>query len=823
MGGLQGLTKADAEKLQQQYGKNTFQMEGKNQLWDTIVNTIKEPMFLMLLAACLLYFLLQEYKEGWMMIAAMSIVSGISLYQEGKSNKALTALRDLTEPKVFVIRDGKELQVDTAELVPGDIVRLEEGNKVPADATILQQNDLTINEAVITGESLPAIKENNQMVFQGTTVNTGGAFISVIAIGNETKLGKLGKLVTSYSEQKTNLRNSIDQLVRFLSGFGIFAFIAIFLMNYFSGVHIIASLLFALTLAMAVLPEEIPVAYTSFMALGAYRLSRKGIITRKPQTLEHLGRVSVICMDKTGTITENKMSVRHVYNHHSSQLTELEMRPLKKDEALRVLTYAVLASETIPFDEMEKAILRGYGALSNDIHCEPIVYEYPLQGRPPMMTHVYKNAGHFIVAAKGGLERIMEVCQLPETIKTQTNTLSMQLAREGYRILGVASAIYPDKVMPAHQDDFPWQFEGFISLYDPPRKDAPLLMKQFYKAGIDLKLLTGDLAETAATIAQQVGIKKQGKIYTGEEIMEMTDNELEFQIKRNNIFARMFPEAKIRVVEALKKSGEIVTMIGDGVNDGPAIKAAHIGIAMGKSGTEVAHQAADLVLTDDAIGKMIAAIEQGRRIFSNLNKAIRYIVSIHIPILLTASIPLLLGWKYPNLFTPIHIIFLELIMGPTCSIFFEREPLEPQLMQQKPNAFPSKMFKKDELMISITQGLIITAGLFILYQSYAPQYSLETVRTILFTTLLISNIGLTYVNRSFKEPFYVTMRYRNNLAFPILILSLTFLTCIHAIPYLRLLFGFTSIRMVDIFICTGVGIMSVAWFEIYKMNLNEIE
>ena len=822
MEGLQGLAKHDVQQRQQQYGKNTFRHEKAHPLWHTILNIIKEPMFLMLLVACLLYFLLQEYKEGWMMVAAMSIVIGISIYQEEKSNKALAALRNLTEPKVIVIRESQEMQVDIAELVPGDLVRLEEGNKVPADAIILQQNDFTINEAIITGESLPVEKENSQIIFQGTTVNTGGAYILITATGSATTLGKLGKYVSSYREEKTALRKGIDHLVRYLATFGVIAFIIIFIANYLSTIGIIASLLFALTLAMAAIPEEIPVAYTSFMALGAYHLSRKGIITRRPQILEHLGRVSVICLDKTGTITENKMSVRHVYVHQQQRLIELD-HASKKEDILPVLKYAALASETLPFDEMEKAIHREYTARSGSVLSESMVHEYPLKGRPPMMTHVYRRQTHFLAAAKGGIEKIIAVCLLPEATKTQLIQWVEQLAREGYRILGVASAEYQGEQLPESQEAFPWQFEGFISLYDPPRDDAYFLIQQFYKAGIDIKLLTGDLAQTASTIAQQVGIKQQGKIFTGEEIMQMSDGALNLHIKRSSIFARMFPEAKLRVVEALKSSNEIVTMIGDGVNDGPAIKAAHIGIAMGKGGTEVAQQAADLVLTDDAIGKLIAAIEQGRKIYSNLSKAIRYIVSIHIPIILTASIPLILGWKYPNIFTPIHIIFLELIMGPTCSIFFEREPVEQKLMERKPLDFPAVMFRREEILISITQGFIITLGLFFLYHIYAPSQSLETVRTILFTMLICSNICLTYVNRSFTEPFYKTIRYKNNLAMPILLLSVLFLISIHTFPFLRHLFGFAILDSTTLFLSIIVGFISVAWFEVYKLDLKELD
>lgn len=548
---------------------------------------------------------------------------------------------------------------------------LEEGNKVPADATILQEDDFSVNESVITGESLPVEKHEtpgNNFIYQGSTINSGKCYAQVIATGNNTILGKLGKTVGTITAPKTLLQQQVNRFVKQLAFFGISAFVVIWLINYLKTGLPAQSLLFALTLAMASVPEEIPVAFSSFMALGAWHLSRLGIISRQPQTIENLGSVNVICLDKTGTITENKMTVKGIYDFEKDILID----PGNALNNSPVLLHAMLASERNPFDEMEKAIEEAYRANAKDTKFDSLnkVYEYPLQGRPPMMTHVYEYQNFHLVAGKGAVERVMQVCKPDDKIVQKITGYTIELAKKGYRVLGVASAVHKQEEFPATQDEFNWKFEGLLFLYDPPRKNTASVLKQFKEAHIEVKLLTGDYPETAVNICQQVGINNYLKYVTGEQVMSLQEDELKKTVEETSLFARMFPEAKLKVVNTLKANGHIVAMTGDGVNDAPALKASDIGIAMGKKGTEMAKQAADLIITDDDLEKVVEAIKQGRKIFSNLKKAIRYIISIHIPIILTASLPLLLGWKYPNIFTPVHIIFLELIMGPTCSVFF---------------------------------------------------------------------------------------------------------------------------------------------------------
>ena len=817
---INGLNSRDIPALQQQFGKNIFHAAPSRRFLNIIWGIVKEPMFILLLTGCALYFFLGETSEGFLMLAAMGIVTAISLYQEVKSSNAIDALKQFTEGKISVIRDGSERMILAEELVPGDIFLLEEGMKVPADGIVAQQNDLTVNESIITGESVPVTKdegEGQNKLYQGTTINSGKCIARVTATGNRTELGKLGKQVGHYESPKTLLQLQMNRFVRLFALFGLLAFLAIFFVNWLHYREWTTSLLFALTLAMSAIPEEIPVAFSSFMALGAYKMSKLGIISRQPQVVESLGAVSVFCFDKTGTLTENKMQVKNVYDHRSGKTIEL-IAGTNQDSG-KLLQYAVLASEAEPFDAMEKAIWEAWHSdpSSQSEQLPPMVHEYPLEGKPPMMTHVYGDGTTKTVAAKGAAERLVSVCHLDALTTARINLLMNTFASQGYRVLGVASAVHEGGMMPASQDDFNWQFEGLLALYDPPKENAARVLKKFYEAGIGVKLLTGDHPGTAMNISGQVGITEYTEYLTGEQVLAMPAEELRKSVNNFTIYARMFPEAKLKVIEALKANKEIVAMTGDGVNDGPALKAANIGIAMGKKGTEIAQQAADLILTDDNLESLITAISEGRKIFSNLKKAIRYIISIHIPIILVASLPLLFGWAYPTIFTPIHIIFLELIMGPTCSIFFEREPVEEDLMRQGPRGRTTGLFTRKELLTSIVQGLVIAAGVLLLYYySMNNGASQSITRTLVFTTLVLSNFFLTFVNRSFSNTLIVTSRYKNTLAPMILAVSVAFLVCLHFIPGIRDLFLLSPIDASQFGVCLLIAFASVLWFELYK-------
>ncbi|HET9057561.1 MAG TPA: cation-translocating P-type ATPase [Chitinophagaceae bacterium] len=817
-----GLTDQQILSLQKQYGRNIFEAEKTRRLAHILTDIIREPMFIMLSIACAAYFILGEYQEGSMMFIAMIIVTAISLYQEVKSTRALADLKKFTEPKITVIRNGKEEIILSEELVPGDVIVLEEGNRVPADALIIQQNDLTVNESIITGESMPVDKnmtEGNNHLFQGTIINSGKCYAQVTATGGNTTLGKLGKSISIIPTSKTLLQNQIGRFVKFMAVFGLVAFLIIWVINYINTENLVQSLLFGLTLAMSAVPEEIPVAFSSFMALGAYYMAKNGIITRQPQTIENLGSVSVICLDKTGTITENKMMVKSIFDYKTGLLEDLQNTTKLKNGS--VLRYARLASEINPFDAMEKAIVEAYEQHIDATDEKPLkmIHEYPLGGRPPMMTHVYEQDNTHIIAAKGAPERILRICKVDDPTVSKIKNMIVQMASGGYRVIAVSSAVHEGEY-PTEQDYFDWTFEGLLALYDPPRKNVQNIFKRWNKAGINIKLITGDYAETAINIAQQVGMQNHEKFITGDVVMQLNSSELEKTVKEINIYARMYPDAKLKVIDAIKANGDIVAMTGDGVNDGPALKSSHIGIAMGSKGTEIAKEAADLILTDDDLEKITVAIQQGRKIYSNLKKAVRYIISIHIPIILAASLPLILGWRFPNIFTPIHVIFLELIMGPTCSIFYEKEPVEEAVMKKPPRKRTSNMFLGEELLISIVQGIIISLGILILYYFFMKgNYSIEYIRTVVFTTLIFSNIFLTFINRSFTETFVKTIQYKNALTPLVLIVSAIFLSSIYFIAPVQQLFQLTNINATHYITCVLTALLCTGWFEIFKMDL----
>lgn len=821
LSGLSGLSGSSISQLQEKYGKNEFSRNKRFRSLKLLASFIKEPMSVLLIIACCLYFILGKNPEGFMMLVATLIVFTIGFYQEVRSSKAIHALKEMTSPEVTVVRDGKQMIIHSKELVPGDIMLLEEGKKIPADGVILQANDFTVNEAVLTGESVPVAKtssNDSKEIYQGTLINSGSCLAVVTATGNNTQLVQIGHLVEDQLQNKTVLQVQVGRLVNKLALFGLLAFVLIFTINFLHYHEFSTSLLFALTLAMSAIPEEIPVAFSSFMALGAYKMSKLGIISRQPQIIENLGCVDVLCLDKTGTITENKMVLDTVYNYQTDQLCHAEDNFPGCDHLLRS---AMLACESEPFDAMEKAILQAYLKMpATTVHpAMQMVHEYPLEGPVPMMTHVYSFNDQIIVAAKGAPERILNVCGITGEERKRIERHVSEMGSNGFRMLGVASAIHTG-TFPDRQDDFAWQFEGLLALFDPPKKNLPDVIRRLYAAKVNVKLLTGDFADTAIAIAQQTGIRQPAFCYTGQQVMEMTDEELKEAISNANVFARMFPGAKLKVIRHLKEHGHTVAMTGDGVNDAPALKVADIGIAMGNRGTEMAQQAADLVITDDDLDKINVAITEGRKIYHNLLKAVRYIIAIHIPIILTASVPLILGWVFPNIFTPIHIIFLELIMGPTCSVFFEKEPVEHFSVEKGPRKKSDPLLGPGDLLISITQGIIIAAGVLLLYYfSMRSGHSLEETRTMVFTTLILSNVFLTFAVRSYTQTIFTTIRYKNRLALPVLGSSAIFLGLLLLYAPVRQLFGLTAISPAMFGISFATAFASVFWFEVYKTNL----
>jgi Ca2+-transporting ATPase len=775
-----------------------------------------------LFVAASIYYITGDYGDGIFMTIAILLVAAISLFQEARSRNAIDALKKLSQPKSKVIRNSKIIEISSEEIVVGDCIQVQEGTFIPADAVIIQSNDFSVNEAILTGESLSVFKnelsEINK-VFQGTIVATGLAICEVSAIGNQTSLSKIGKSLESIEEEKTPLQLQITNFVKKMSIIGLIIFGIVWALNYYHSKVVFDSLLKALTIAMSVIPEEIPVAFTTFMALGAWRLMKIGIITKQTKTVETLGSATVICTDKTGTITENKMSLAQLYVFDSN--TVIDANEKLNSEAEEVLSFAMWSSEPIPFDAMEIAIHEAYAKLES-IDERPnykLIHEYPLGGKPPMMTHVFEDSkGKRIIAAKGAPEALIEVSSLSDKEKNKVLISMQAMAKKGYRVLGIGIADFPGTDFPKTQQELKFSFKGLVAFYDPPKANIQEVFETFYKAGIQIKIVTGDNAATTSTIARQIGFKDADKVLNGDELMEMNSETLKVKVMETTLFTRMFPEAKLKIIQALKANNQIVAMTGDGVNDGPALKSAHIGIAMGKKGTEIAKQAANLILIDDDFSKMIDAIAMGRRIYVNLKKAIQYIISIHIPIILIVFIPLALGWPYPNIFTPVHIIFLEIIMGPTCSVIYENEPMEHNLMLQKPRPLTTTFFNLKEITISIIQGLVITLGLLFIYNYCVDEgFSEKYTRTTVFLTLIISNIFLTLENRSFYYSIFTTIRYKNNLVLMIIGITIGITSLLLFVPVFSNFFLFEKVDKAQIGLSVLIGFVSVMWIEVYKL------
>jgi len=825
---IKGLSDAEVKASREKFGDNEQVHKKKYEWWMALLELLKEPMLILLIAVAIIYFILGEYNEANFMLAAIIIVSGISFYQDNRSRKALEALEKLNEPLSTVFRNGLSQKIPTKDIVINDLVIAKEGNTINADGEIIHSNDFSVNESILTGEAYSIFKSEkteNKKVFSGTLVASGLAVYRVTEIGANTEIGKLSSSLQSIKETPTPLQIQIEKFVKVMAILGIIVFLLVWGTYFWKTHNILNSLLKGLTLAMSILPEEIPVAFATFMALGSWRLMKEGVIVKKIRTVETLGGASIICIDKTGTITENKMSLHSVYAFSTDKLYEKE--EWNNEEAKNVIETAMWASEPVPFDPMEKTLHHIYeNIISNDTRKQySMVHEYPLDGKPPMMTHVFQNEEEKrIIAAKGGPETILKIAKLNTEQQEKIRTKISELASDGYRILGVGYSDYKEAEFPKSQEELPFHFVGLVVFYDPPKPNIKEVIQQFYEAGIDIKLITGDNPLTSKAIAGKAGIKNYDSVIEGEEIMKMNEADILKTIENKSLLTRMFPEAKLAVINALKNKHQVVAMVGDGVNDGPALKASNIGIAMGKKGTEIAKSAADLILIEDDLSKMIEAIAAGRRIYANLKKAVRYIVSIHIPIILTVSLPLFLGWIYPDIFTPVHVIFLELIMGPMCSIVYENEPAEKNIMKEKPRQLGSTFLSFKEMGISIIQGLGITLGILFVYQWTVQNGGNEQLtRTMAFTTLVFSNIILSLVNRSFYYSVFSSLKNKNNMMVFANSLTLFLLAIILNVNPIANFFSVLPLDYKQIGVSIAVSAVSVLWIEIWKWNKRKIK
>jgi Ca2+-transporting ATPase len=833
---VKGLTNNDVQERIAKYGYNELPSSKPKTLFHIALEVIKEPMFILLVICGVLYLLLGDIQEAAMLLGFVFVIMGITFYQERKTEKALEALKDLSSPRALVIRDGAEIRIAGREVVKDDIVVIKEGDRVPADAVILQSVNISAEESLLTGESVPVRKidwdgktEKTQpggddlpFVYSGTMITQGTGFARVIATGFETELGKIGKAIQGVKEEETSLKRETRKIVKTLLIIGLVLCAVIIVAYSITRGDIINGFLAGITFAMAMLPEEFPVVLTIFMALGAWRISKKNVLTRRISAIETLGSTTVLCTDKTGTLTQNKMTVEILYAHNSYFEVTGEKNTLLPDTFHMIVEYGILASQKDPFDPMEKAITNlGVFKLANTDHIHNdwrLVHQYTLSKDLLAMSHVWNSPDGqgFLIAAKGAPEAVIDLCHMPEDKKKETFAAVEKMASGGYRVLGVARSFFTEKDLPEIQHDFKFEFIGLLGLSDPIRPGVKEAIHECYKAGIKVVMITGDYPVTAINIGRQIGLKNPEKFISGTELNELSEEELNNRIKDVSIFARVVPEQKLRIVNAYKANGEIVAMTGDGVNDAPALKSSNIGIAMGGRGTDVARESSALVLLDDDFSSIVSAVRLGRRIFDNLSKAMGYILSIHIPIAGMSLLPVVFG-NLPIVFWPIHIVFLELIIDPTCSVIFEAETEEKNIMDKPPRSIKEPLFNTKKILISILQGASI---LLIIGAVYFTAISLGKsdgeVRALTFTTLVISNLGLILTNRSWTRSLFSMLKEKNGALVTVTASVAVMLAAVLFIPKVIDLFHFSALHYDDIIICFFCGIASISWFEIFK-------
>ena len=789
----QGLSSAKAAELLEHHGYNELPSVKPKNIGRIVMEVIREPMFILLLSCGFLYLLLGDYYEGVILLCWIFIIIFITFYQYRKTEKSLDALRQLSSPRALVIRDGTEIRIPGREVVPNDIILLNEGDRVTADAEILESNNLTIDESLLTGESIPVIKGSGyaqSKVFSGTLVVQGNGTAKVLATGSNTQFGKIGTSLESIEKGTTPLQSEMKILIRNLFTSGMIISAGVIIAFYFTRGHLLESIINGLAAAMALLPEEFPVVLTIFLAIGAWRLSRKKVLTRVPSAIETLGSATVLCSDKTGTITQNKMEVAILF-HRGKTFKKEEFPSNRKDiEDLFIDIYS--ASPVNSIDPMEKAIVSEYEKLALQNKPDVLLKEYPLTKELFAMTRVLRSTYNDSITAycKGAPETVFKLCRLSNREAQKYLNVVHQFAEKGYRVIAVAKSKWNQIDLPENQNKFQFSFTGLVGFEDPVRPEVPQAINECNEAGIKVIMITGDYPATAKSIAYQIGLQHDKNIITGSDLRNMAIDELKEKIKNTRIFARIIPEQKLQIIRALQANGEIVAMTGDGVNDAPALKAADIGVAMGFKGTDVARESSALVLLDDNFASIVSAIRSGRRIFDNLQKAMSYIIAIHVPIIGLVLIPAFFS-TLPILLMPLHIVFMELIIDPSCSIAFESEQEEKGIMNRPPRNPKERFFGWNKILFSIIKGLLLLSMVISIYfMSIQEGHTDGEVRAIAFSSLIIGNIFLIITSLSNTHSFISVFKEKNMALFIILISALVVLILIISVNFLENIFSF---------------------------------
>ena len=817
-----GLSSEQAAQQLARDGPNALPRPPRRTMPRILLEVAQEPMFQLLAAAVALYLAVGDRAEALGLLMFLLLIVGITLLQERRTERVLEALQDLTSPRARVWRDGTLRPMPGTALVVGDVIELSEGERVPADAVLLAASDLALDESLLSGESLPVGKQRasgaqaadtprSALLFAGTMVVAGQATAQVVATGLRSEIGRIGAVLGSIDPGTTPLHAQTRQLVRWFSVLGLLVSVTAGLLFVWTRGDWLGGVLAGITLAMSMLPQEFLLILTVFMAMGARRLSRHRVLTRRAAAIETLGAATVLCTDKTGTLTRNQMQIASLVCLAGDTVQAWSPSqgdlPPPFDTLLQV---GVLACEPQAFDPMEQAFHQLAGErLAALPSAARLVHEYSLSPELPMMTHVWQGSDGATVAAKGAPEHVARLCQLTPAQHQQVSDQAHQMAARGMRVLGVARAGWPGTAWPASQQEFAFQWLGLVGLADPLRSHVPAAVAECRRAGIRVLMITGDHPGTALAIAGQAGLDASGGVVQGSEVAAMDDATLRDRVRSATVFARVAPRQKLRIVQALKANGEVVAMTGDGVNDAPSLKAAHIGIAMGGRGTDVAREASALVLLDDDFGTLVQAIRLGRRIYDNLRRAMRFVFAVHVPIAGLTLLPMVSGW--PLLFTPMHIAFLEIVIDPVCSIVFEAEDEDAQVMERPPRDPRAPLFSQAMMAESLLQGglLWLLVGLFygvLLHTGTAP----EAARAGAFTALVLSNIALILANRGPSPGYGPALQFRNRALWGMVLATLALLAMVLGIAPLRQLFGFALPGPGVMFAALALGLASLA-------------
>jgi P-type Ca2+ transporter type 2C len=799
-----GLSSVEAARRLATDGPNVLPGRTRRGALTIVAEVAREPMLALLVVGALVYLVLGDLHEALILAASIVVVAVITVLQEQRSERAVEALRDLSSPRAIVIRDGSPVRVAGAEIVRDDLVVLSEGDRVPADMSLVAANDLMLDESLLTGESLPVGKQTGMAVASGTLVVKGQGRGVVTATGQHTELGRIGHSLATLDVEVTSLQRETRRIVRLVAASGTALCVA--LAVYYTVAHgnWLAGVLAGITLAMAILPEEFPLVLTVFLALGAWRIARHRVLTRRLPAIETLGAATVLCVDKTGTLTENRMAV-------------VDTRAADGNVG-RVLEVAALACELDPFDPMERAILEAAGAPAQALRrMWTLERDYPLTSDFLAVCHAWRSpAGEQRVVMKGAPETVLSACRVDADALRLASQEIERATSSGLRLLAIAETSWDG---PHWLDDplrYPFTCLGFLALADPLRADVPEAIAQCRRAGVRVVMITGDHAGTALAIARQAGIATDSGVLTGPELATMDDAALARASRHVNIFARIRPEQKLRLITAYKAGGDVVAMTGDGVNDAPALKAAHIGVAMGRRGTDAAREAAALVLVEDDFGSIVAAVRLGRRIYENIRNAMRYLLAVHMPIAGLSLLPHVLGW--PVLLFPVHIVFLEFVIDPACSIIFEAEAGDEAGMRRPPRDPHARLFDGQMVGVSALLGASVLAAVFLACRwAVGSGLSEGEVRSFAFAGLVFGNLTLIHATRSRDRLMLSALRSPNPVLWWITLGTLVALVVAVYVPPVAGVFRFETLSPVQLAVAAVAGMVGVLWYEPYKL------